>query len=588
MKRSEMMLAGGLLLVVVGYLAGPSLLDLVTGSGQRLETRKLALKRELAQLKKLNRWKHQSLARPEANGADRAEEQYRNWVWSLAESIGKFEELNVTPGRRGRSRRSRGVVPVQVQLTCLARFGDIQKFLYHFYQADLLHRIVSIQLETDTHDGDPTLDISLVAEGLSLPYADSGVSNRDTLFPRTEFVDDVGSDDLEVTVKDKTEFPTKKAFRVRAGAEFLDVTKNEKGKWTVERGESADDLDAETTVVELATLLGHRDPRDVNPVHRSMKNLRIEDYRLVNPFARGIVQLIILGSKRYTLGDPVRLTASVSGIEPKPSASYVLVSPSEELSIDKTTGLITWKSNDDQEPGEVQIRVQARIAGRTAPLFGETTIRFSAVVVEKPMVRNDEPVLAKLDDVRGIAGQVVEFTASATDREDGKLSFRLAEGAPEGATIEAETGKFRWVPDSPGTFKVGVTVSDDGSPAKKNTATLTIEVTLNAAEFTVLIASITRNGKAEAWLRDQLNNRLFVLRPGSRFKDGDVDAEVVSIENQAVVFRIGKNEHRVKLGESLEKLREIDAEKPAEKTEKPVEKAEKAAEKKTEKPADDN
>ncbi len=588
MKRRESILVTVTATVFGLWLFGGPLLELTLGPVESRKRELAGLNVRLAELEKLNEWKHQSLARPDGDDVGRATEQYRQWVWDLAETVAAFENVNVAPYKRISGASRRGLVPVQVQMTAEATLGNLKKFLYHFYQADLLHRIVSIQLETDTHDGDPTLDISLVAEGLSLPYADSGVSNRDTLFPRTEFVDDVGSDDLEVTVKDKTEFPTKKAFRVRAGAEFLDVTKNEKGKWTVERGESADDLDAETTVVELATLLGHRDPRDVNPVHRSMKNLRIEDYRLVNPFARGIVQLIILGSKRYTLGDPVRLTASVSGIEPKPSASYVLVSPSEELSIDKTTGLITWKSNDDQEPGEVQIRVQARIAGRTAPLFGETTIRFSAVVVEKPMVRNDEPVLAKLDDVRGIAGQVVEFTASATDREDGKLSFRLAEGAPEGATIEAETGKFRWVPDSPGTFKVGVTVSDDGSPAKKNTATLTIEVTLNAAEFTVLIASITRNGKAEAWLRDQLNNRLFVLRPGSRFKDGDVDAEVVSIENQAVVFRIGKNEHRVKLGESLEKLREIDAEKPAEKTEKPVEKAEKAAEKKTEKPADDN
>ena len=48
MKRTEMMLAGGLLLVVVGWLVGPSLLDLVTGSGERLEARRLEASRREA------------------------------------------------------------------------------------------------------------------------------------------------------------------------------------------------------------------------------------------------------------------------------------------------------------------------------------------------------------------------------------------------------------------------------------------------------------------------------------------------------------------------------------------------------------
>ena len=55
MKRSEMILAGGFLVVVVGYFAGPPLLNLVTGSSQQLQARQTELNRELAQLKKLKR-----------------------------------------------------------------------------------------------------------------------------------------------------------------------------------------------------------------------------------------------------------------------------------------------------------------------------------------------------------------------------------------------------------------------------------------------------------------------------------------------------------------------------------------------------
>ena len=578
MKRRESILATATAVVFGIWLFGGSLLELTLGPVEARTQELAALNVRLAELKKLNEWKNQSLARPDGDDVGRATEQYRQWVWDLAETVGEFEGVNVGPYKRVSGAARRGLVPVQVKLTAQATLGNIKKFLYHFYQADLLHRIVSIQLETDTHDGDPTLEVAMVAEGLSLPYAAAGVSNRDTLFPRTLLVDDVGADELELTVEDQKGFPTK-AFRVRAGAEFFDVTKTEKRKWTVERGESADDHDADTTV-ELAT------------IHADREKLQLEDYKFVNPFARYIPQLVFVGSKRYTLGDTVKLTARLTGIEPDAKPSYFLVSPPKELSIEKATGKLEWKSNDDQESGQVTIRVEAKLGTRT--LSGETSIQFNEVVVKKTPVRNDEPVLVKLDDISGIAGRAVEFTASATDREDGKLSFRLAEGAPEGATIGAETGKFRWVPESPGKFEVNVTVSDDGSPAKKSTATVTISITLNPAEFTVLVASITRNGKKEVWLRDQLNNKLFVLQSGSRFKADDVDAEVVSIGSQEVVFRVGKNDHRVKLGESLQKLRETDAEKPTEKaseksgkpTEKATEKASEKSGKPTEKPTE--
>ena len=53
MKRSEMILAGGLLVVFVGYLGGPLLLDVLTGSGKRLEARKAELVQEENKLDKL-------------------------------------------------------------------------------------------------------------------------------------------------------------------------------------------------------------------------------------------------------------------------------------------------------------------------------------------------------------------------------------------------------------------------------------------------------------------------------------------------------------------------------------------------------
>ncbi|GIS62086.1 MAG: hypothetical protein CM1200mP2_43110 [Planctomycetaceae bacterium] len=173
--------------------------------------------RDLATLRKLNRWKDQSLAAPESGSAHRAEEQYRNWIWTLAEEVGGFKELNVAPGSRGGGRRGRGMVPVQVQLTGLASFGDVQRFLFRFYQADLLHKVVSLRMKSKSQNNDPQLEVTLVAEGLSLPFASDTMDKRDTLFPRPVVSD---SDEESVDVA-KLRLPSKKAFRVRVGDQYL-------------------------------------------------------------------------------------------------------------------------------------------------------------------------------------------------------------------------------------------------------------------------------------------------------------------------------------------------------------------------------
>ncbi len=549
MKRSEMILAGGFLLVVVGYLVGPSLLDLVTGSGQRLETRKLALKRELAQLKKLNLWKHQSLARPEANSADRAEEQYRNWVWSLAESIGKFEELNVTPGSRGRSRRSRDVVPVQVQLTCLARFGDIQKFLYHFYQADLLHRVVSLRMKSKSQDHDPQLEVVLVAEGLSLPYAATELSQRDSLFPQAKLASDAA--DKTLVVAGAAEFPAEPGFLVRVGDQFLDVTASQKAtdpktgakttQWDYEALSPEKTLAADS-IVELVR------------VADSMQKVTLEDYKLVNPFARYNAQLIVSGSKSITVGESFSLTARVEGARPGVDTSFELGQHPEGMTIDPKTGKIAWKTETSQTPGKTTVEVLAKMEGREAKLSGSpTSLEWKAVAVA--VVANKPPTIATLKPINAVAGSPVEFTAAGTDPEQGALAFALASGSPTGATIDAKSGQFRWVPQAPGEFKVTVEVRDDGSPSQRTSGSVTIQVSLDSAQFTVLTASIVRDGEPQAWLFDRLKNQRLVLRPKARFRYGEIEAEVVSIEDRAVVFRIGKDERRLVLGDSLQKLK---------------------------------
>tara|TARA_Y100000588_G_scaffold349050_1_gene399146 strand:- start:1680 stop:3545 length:1866 start_codon:yes stop_codon:yes gene_type:complete len=562
MKRSEMILAGGLLAVVVGYLVGPSLLDVLTGSGKRLVARKLELKRELAQLNKLNRWKDQSLAKPEGESADRAEEQYRNWVWSLAESVGKFGELNVAPNSRGRSRRTRGFKPIQVQLTGTAKFGDVQRFLYHFYRAKLLHRVVSLRLESKSQDNDPDLEVTLLAEGLSLSYASADLSQRDSLFPQGRFASE--PDEGTVVVEQAEEFPSKPEFLVRVGDQYLNVTSNEKAadsengdkrfQWTYEAVSPEKTLAADSTV-ELVR------------VAEAMQTITLDDYKLVNPFAQYDATLIISGSKTITVGGSFKLKARVEGVRPGSAAKFELGRHPAGMSIDEQTGEISWETEKGQPAGKTTLEVLAKLEGREEKVTASpTTLEWRAVAT--PVVRNEPPTLEALkDEINVIAGSAVEFVASGSDPENGKLVFALASGAPAGATIDSSSGKFRWVPEAPGEFRVTVEVGDDGKPPKKASSSVTIQVSLDSAQFTVLTASVVRDGEPQAWLFDRLKNQRVILRPKSRFRYGNVEAEVVSIKGTEVVFRVGKEERPLVLGESLQKLKPV--EKPYDEDPKP-------------------
>ena len=556
MKNSEKFLVGGLLLVIVGWLVGPSFIGLVTGSGARLDAIEQSLNRDLKTLKKLNKWKQQSLAAPESGSAHRAEEQYRNWIWTLAEEVGGFKELNVAPASRGSGRRSRGMVPVQVQLTGLASFGDVQRFLFRFYQADLLHKVVSLRMKSKSQNNDPQLEVTLVAEGLSLPYASDRPTGRDTLFPQTRLVSD--SDEESVDVANAFGFPVKEAFRVRVGDQYLDVESSEKVtddkdsavRWTFAPDSPVSSVDADA-IAELV------------PVAESMKTVVPRDYKLVNPFALYEATLIVSGRKSIEVGQAFALKARVDGVRPGIRTTFEFGKHPEGMTI-KTVqnedgqyeGQIDWQTEADQESGSASLEVFAKIEGRSSRLTGSpASLRWNAKRVV--VARNERPRMESLGSFSVVAGSPVEFTASATDPEDSELAFALASGAPRGASIDSSSGKFRWVPQSPGEFRVTVEVSDSGTPRAKDSQSVTIKVALDSAQFTVLTASVVRDGQPQAWLFDRLKNQRLVLTPKTRFRYGDVEAEVVSIGERAVVFRVGKNDLELALGDSIQKLKAI-------------------------------
>ncbi len=115
-----------------------------------------------------------------------------------------------------------------------------------------------------------------------------------------------------------------------------------------------------------------------------------------------------------------------------------------------------------------------------------TVIRSNYVVLN-----NASPVLSPIADHLVLEEALLTFTVSATDADALQaLHFSLDPGAPQGASINAVTGEFSWVPSlayASTTNSITVRVTDDGSPATSDTSTFSVTVVgkprlLNIAE----------------------------------------------------------------------------------------------------------
>lgn len=88
----------------------------------------------------------------------------------------------------------------------------------------------------------------------------------------------------------------------------------------------------------------------------------------------------------------------------------------------------------------------------------------------------DAPWIAWIGDAQLVQGETLAFDAYADDADlpDDRLTFSLDAGAPEGASIDPDTGAFTWAPTdatAPGVYAITVRVTDSGDPAQSATAT---------------------------------------------------------------------------------------------------------------------
>jgi hypothetical protein len=138
---------------------------------------------------------------------------------------------------------------------------------------------------------------------------------------------------------------------------------------------------------------------------------------------------------------------------------------------DTFTGLFT--------AGGSRQTVDTGVSGGTTPIAGTTNTIGTEVFPtgtsgNTPPTLAGAPVSANLNE-----GQVLAFTASATDPDNGQqLTFSLG-GAPAGASIDPDTGAFSWTPteaQGPDTFVFEVRVSDGMATTSRTVTAIVREV----------------------------------------------------------------------------------------------------------------
>ncbi|MEH1899398.1 MAG: putative Ig domain-containing protein [Nostoc sp.] len=135
------------------------------------------------------------------------------------------------------------------------------------------------------------------------------------------------------------------------------------------------------------------------------------------------------------------------------SLTYKLLVAPDGMTIDQTTGLISWNTSVSNT-GNQAVFVEVN-DGRG----GITQQQYSLSVIDAPP--NRPPVFTSTPVVDAAINTSYTYQANASDADDDFLAFSLL-SAPQGMTVDANTGVVSWIPtvNQLGTYDVTLAVTD--------------------------------------------------------------------------------------------------------------------------------
>lgn len=151
-----------------------------------------------------------------------------------------------------------------------------------------------------------------------------------------------------------------------------------------------------------------------------------------------------IGNREVAELTTLELTVAVDapqGSGGQPPLKYSLHKAPDGARIDPQTGVFSWEPTEEQGPGLYEVIVGVVDSARSGR---RARAKFSVLVSEV----NRPPVLPPIEAKHVAADGTLTFTVAAADPDHPprKLNFRLLPGAPQGARIDARTGRFQWNP----------------------------------------------------------------------------------------------------------------------------------------------
>jgi len=280
----------------------------------------------------------------------------------------------------------------------------------------------------------------------------------------------------------------------------------------------------------IAVAVTDDNPNAVNDRRLSVTNTWTVSVREVNTAP----QLVL--PEEPAVDELALLTVNISATDadlPLEALTFSLVSAPAGVSIDASTGALSWTPEESQGPGTGEIVIRVQDNG-TPALSATNTLRVAVREVNAAPVLPAVPAQQTSDDT------LFHFTVQATDPDlpANRIVYSLGDDAPAGATINAETGELT-VPIGvklvAETQTLTVRATDDGSPA----STAEQLITLNIAPPVLRLAPVGDQQLDEQVLFSltaTVTNSPRALPPFTFALDGEVPAGASITATTGVLF----------------------------------------------------
>ena len=559
-KKRTKILAAGLVAVIAVYSLRSTLdgflmkpirdlqrnLNMANAENESLKLQEIKFK---VARKKLDDWKYISLPQNQ----DDAQRLYREWVHELTRQCGfSGPGFEVTPGARSQQKEF-GTVGVEVKKGETDLQG-LARFLFLFDQADMLHRISAMKIDSPGAQGNPRLLVSFTAEGMSV----IGGDDKTELQPRTTITSGISESAAEISVVPNESIIIEDPFRpflVRVERELLRVEAVDGSAWKVQRGFSGTKAAAhpEKATVELLPVAWDRQEKTLEQYADFVKG---SVFVIPSPPKTWNPRLAGVSDKTIKPGEEVKFTVRAESFNPEfGEPQFSLAETVEGMSINPATGEFFWKPAETMGAGEYATTVMLTQSGNPE-------LKLNSKVKFTIRSDNQSPVLTLAESAIVVIGR--EFAETATATDDGptaSLKYSLGAGAPEGLSIDAVTGQLKWTPSrifTPGKYDVEVKVTDSGEEPKSASRKIALDVQDDNAALTLLSAALSKDGVWYAWFRNKGTGKTEQLKVSEKLKVSEINVEIVVVTHRFVTLRDQDGVWKLQLGQTLRERKLIE------------------------------